>query len=258
MIRTLYDILEEAPGSRVGKYLSLFLAMLIALNVVVLIIGTIPDIEDYAVHRTFWLVEVVTISIFTTEYALRLAVCTVDPKYRHPVFGRLRYALTPMALIDLAAIVPFYVLLVGVSGNVDLRFLRAVRLISRLMKLGGHSSGLAKLAHVFYVKRRELATVLSVLGFLLVVASSLMYFVEHAEQPENFSSIPTTMWWGIVTLTTVGYGDLAPITPSGRILAAVIAVLGIGMFALPAGILGAGFIEGMSRKTCPHCGQPLE
>ena len=232
--------------------------MVIALNVVVLIIGTVPDIEDQPVYRAFWLIEVVTISIFTSEYALRLAVCTVDPRYRHPVFGRLRYALTPMALIDLAAIVPFYGGLVGVAGNLDLRFLRAVRLISRLMKLGGRSSGLVRLARVFYLKRQELVAVLSILGFLLVVASSLMYFVEHTEQPEKFSSIPATMWWAVVTLTTVGYGDLAPITPIGRILAGVMAVLGIGMFALPAGILGSGFIEEMGRKTCPHCGQALE
>ncbi len=224
----------------------------------VLIIATIPDIEEHPVYGAFWPIEILTIAIFTGEYALRIVACTIDPRFRHPVFGRLRYALTPMALIDLAAIVPFYGGLAGVGGNLDLRFLRAVRLVSRLMKLGGRSGGVARLARVFFLKRQELVTILGILVFLLVVASSLMYFVEHEAQPEKFTSIPATMWWAIVTLTTVGYGDLAPITPLGRILAGVMAVLGIGMFALPAGILGSGFVEEMGRRTCPQCGHVLE
>jgi voltage-gated potassium channel len=104
-----------------------------------------------------------------------------------------------------------------------------------------------------------------VLLLLLVLSSSLMYFAEHEAQPELFSSIPATMWWGIETLTTIGYGDIIPVTPLGRVLAGVIAVLGIGMFALPAGILGSAFVEEVQRRrsgsagrSCPHCGQSID
>ena len=107
--------------------------------------------------------------------------------------------------------------------------------------------------------------VVSVVAALLVLASSLMFYLEHSAQPEKFSSIPATMWWSIITVTTVGYGDVAPVTPWGRLLAGVIALLGIGIFALPAGILGSGFMEQVAQRrsrpiirTCPHCGLDLD
>jgi voltage-gated potassium channel len=113
------------------------------------------------------------------------------------------------------------------------------------------------------VKREELLVTLFVLLLLLLFASSLIYFAEHDAQPDIFSSIPAAMWWAVATLTTVGYGDVYPVTTVGKLVASVIAVLGIGMFALPTGILGAGFVEELqSRKrrprTCPHCGKSLE
>ena len=112
-------------------------------------------------------------------------------------------------------------------------------------------------------KRTELVTVIMVLSLLLLLSSSMMYYAENDAQPDVFSSIPETMWWGIITLTTVGYGDVYPITVLGRTLAGLMAVLGIGLFALPAGILGSGFIEEVQHrvgrgKKCPHCGEKIE
>ena len=135
--------------------------------------------------------------------------------------------------------------------------------MSRFALLARYSSGLQALSAALSARRNELLGVVSVVAALLVLASSLMYYIEQSAQPEKFSSIPATMWWSIITVTTVGYGDVAPVTPGGRLLAGVIALLGIGIFALPAGILGSGFMEQVNRRrpsatsTCPRCGLDL-
>ena len=165
--------------------------------------------------------------------------------------------MTPIALLDLLAILPFYGQLLGLRG-LDLRVLRTVRLLARTARLTRLSSGFNTLMRVIRAKRSELSTVIVVLLVLLLLASSLVYFAEHEAQPDVFSSIPETMWWSIITLTTVGYGDMYPVTFAGRILAGLMAVLGIGLFALPAGILGSGFVDELDRnRVCPQCGRHL-
>jgi voltage-gated potassium channel len=133
--------------------------------------------------------------------------------------------------------------------------------VVRLAKSARYVSALALLGAVFRRKTEELWLVAVVVGLLLLVSSSLMYFAESHVQPEAFSSIPATMWWAVATLTTVGYGDVYPITGVGRVLGACTAILGIGLFALPTAILGAGFMEELERRrenpVCPHCGEPL-
>lgn len=155
--------------------------------------------------------------------------------------------LTPLAMIDLFAILPFYLPMII---PLDLRFIRAVRLfrLFRLFKIGRYSKALSLLKKVLKDKKEELILIIFVVFLLLIIFSSLMYFIEKEAQPEAFSSIPEAMWWGIITLTTVGYGDVYPITPLGKILGALIAFLGIGMFALPAGILGSGLVEVVRKK----------
>jgi voltage-gated potassium channel len=150
------------------------------------------------------------------------------------------------------------------SIPIDLRFLRALRLfrIFRIAKLGRYSSSVRLIGKVLSQKREELIVTGMIMGLLVVVSSSFMYFAENEAQPDKFPDIPSSMWWAIVTLTTVGYGDVHPVTPLGRVFAAIIAMLGIGMFALPAGILGASFMEELDRKkgqghVCPHCGKEL-
>ena len=177
------------------------------------------------------------------------------------MLGRLRFSVTPMAVIDLLAILPLFLPLFGL----DMRFIRIVRLLRffRLAKLFRYSRALRLLGRVVLGKREELASICIVLVTLLVIASSLMYFVEHDDQPDKFSSIPQTMWWGVITLTTVGYGDYYPVTGAGKFIAACIAVLGIGMFALPAGLLGAGFVDELQardggERNCPNCGHRLD
>jgi len=166
-----------------------------------------------------------------------------------------------MAVVDLLAILPFYLPFLGF----DLRVIRVMRLlrILRVAKVGRYYSSLGLIRAVFRDKKEELVLTSFLMAMLLIISASVMYYCENAEQPEAFSSIPASIWWAVATLTTVGYGDIYPVTTVGKACASVIAVLGIGMFALPTGILGAGFVEQIQKKRrpprkCPHCGGELE
>ena len=242
----VYDALDTAPVSRVGRVVSAFLVVLIAVNIVALVVGTVDSFQLIS-RRAFLAFEAASVVVFTVEYLLRIWSCTVDPKFAHPVSGRLRFMVSLLALIDLLAILPFYVALLNLTG-LDFRMLRAVRLMARVARLGRYSSGIRTLGLVVQAKRDELLSVVLVLLLLLLVASSLVFYAENGAQPDKFSSIPETMWWGIITLTTVGYGDVYPVTIAGRALAGVMAILGIGLFALPAGILGSGFIQEIQQR----------
>ena len=193
--------------------------------------------------------------MFAVEYFVRLWAITANPRFSRPVTGRIRFVLTPLAIIDLIAILPLFLPPMGV----DARFVRVIRVlrIFRVLKLVRYFRALRLLGQVIAERKEELVSIFLVLLILLALSSSLMYFVEHEEQPEVFPSIPATMWWSIVTLTTVGYGDAYPITALGQTIAAVIAIMGIGMFALPAGILGAGICRGPSGKPVRRPRAPL-
>jgi len=167
-----------------------------------------------------------------------------------------------MALVDLLAILPFYL---PMLLPIDLRFLRALRLMRlfRLLKMGRYVKSLRLMRHVLARRKEELLITLFSVLLLLVLSSSLMYFIEREAQPDKFASIPAAMWWGIATLTTIGYGDMYPVTALGKILGGFIALLGIGLFALPAGILASGFAAEIQQrdhpgKRCPHCGERIE
>jgi voltage-gated potassium channel len=237
--------------------------ILIALNVAAVMLETVEGLfTPYA--TLLWHFEVFSVAVFTVEYFLRLWVCTCDKRYAHPVRGRLRYALSFFGLVDLAAIAPFYL---PVLLPVDLREIRAVRLfrLFRAMKMVRYSKALQMMGRAIGRRREELTIVALAVLMLLVLASSMMYFAEHDAQPKVFSSIPASLWWGVVTLTTIGYGDIYPVTPLGKLFGAVIAFLSIGMFALPAGILSSSFMEEVQQrkedqqepKKCPHCGKDL-
>lgn len=251
------------------------LVSVILVNSLALVLWTVPHLEEnYA--SWFHFIEYCTVGIFLLEYALRFwtapeaAYGSEKPDW----VQRWRYLGSGNALVDAAALVPSAVavaiLLFGINGP-SLSFLLAIRLLTRTAKLARYFPAARRLGFALRQKTGQLITAVIALLVALVVAATLMYFAEHAAQPEIFSSIPAAMWWSVVTLTTVGYGDTVPITPIGRLLAAVIAVLGIGLFALPAGILSAGLLDADARdaaddgevespptgEVCPHCGQPM-
>ena len=167
---------------------------------------------------------------FTLEYLLRIWVCVDDRhgRYSQPLAGRLRYMLTPVALIDLLAILPFWL---AASPGISIEQLWLLRAL-RVLKLQRYSSALETLGTVIRNERRPLTASGTLMMSLLVLLSSLIYLAEREAQPDRFGSVPEAMWWGIVTLATVGYGDVVPITLTGRIIGGVSVVLGMGMFAL--------------------------
>lgn len=259
--RRIHEILESGGADdRVKAAFDLALIALIVANVAALMLETVAPIQA-RVGRLLLNFERLSVALFTIEYALRLWSCVEEPRLAGAVRGRLRFAARPMPLIDLFAILPFYLPFLGV----DLRSIRVLRVFRflRLLKLARYSLALQALGRVLRAKKEELLVTASFLVVLLLVSSSLMYFAEHEAQPEKFSSIPAAMWWGIATLSTVGYGDVYPLTTAGKAIASAIAVLGIGLFALPAGILGSGFTDELRRArreeagTCPHCGKPM-
>lgn len=264
--RRIHELLEVGHNEDgISRAVDTILLVLIVSNVAALVVSTDQRFHDAAPGFFLWF-EGVSFGIFAVEYFLRLWCCTEEPGYEHPVTGRLRYMLKPLMVGDAVAVFSFFIILaVPPNNDVNLGVLRALRLVSRMALLARYSPGLQALTLAVSSRRNELLAVVSVVGVLLVLASSLMYYVEQGAQPDEFSSIPAAMWWGIITVTTVGYGDVAPITPLGRMLAGVIALLGIGIFALPAGILGSGFMEQVaarrresSVRTCPHCGLEID
>jgi voltage-gated potassium channel len=255
----VHNLLSGRESDLPSRVVAVGLATLIILNVAAASLQTV-ELLHLRWGRWFDAFETLSMCVFTIEYITRIWACTASAGLLSPVLGRVRYALTFLMLIDLLAIAPFFVTSIL---PVDLRMLRLVRLVRlmRVIKVARYSESLQLLGRVFVARRNELFVTLIALGILLVVASTLMYHVEHDAQPNTFSSIPATMWWSVETLTTIGYGDMLPVTVPGKILNSIIAILGIGLFALPAGILGSGFVEELQRRkgpgSCPHCGGTL-
>lgn len=261
----IYELLAPRRGGRLGHLTDCFIMGLIAVNLAAVILETVePFFASFgAVFHAF---EVFSVVIFTAEYLGRVWSVVEDEKYSSPVTGRLRFAAKPLLVIDLLAIAPFYLSLVGVG--VDLRFLRALRLIRvfRLFKLARYTTAAHTLARALSERKEKLIIVGAVNVILLLIASSALYYIERAFDSRAFSSIPQAMWWGLATLARlpgpVGYEGPSPETLAGQLTGAVVAVLGIGIFALPASILAGGFMEVTepseeTENRCPHCGELL-
>jgi voltage-gated potassium channel len=258
--QTAFEIIDPTHSDDgASRVFNIGMIFLIFINILAVVLETEEGL--YSQHKTlFHFFDVFSVGVFTVEYILRLWTCTEHLKYNSPITGRIRYALTASMLIDLFSFLPFYMPL----GGLDLRIIRAVRLfrLFRLFKIGRYSQSLNKLVNVITSKKEELLITLFSGGILLIIASSLMYFIEREAQPDVFGSIPAAMWWAAVTLTTVGYGDVYPVTVLGKLLTAFIAVLGIGLFALPAGIIASGFAAELQKQKpehmiCPHCGKEI-
>lgn len=235
------------------------LATLILLNVLALMLETVPSL-NHDWKPFFHAFEAFSVTIFVTEYLLRLWVANLNPKYQHPIAGRIRFLFTPLALVDLLAFLPSLLLMAGL----DLRFLRMLRLfrVVRLLHIPRFNKAMYSIMQAARSKSAEFMIAGTIMFVLLILCSSLAYFAEHEAQPEAFSSIPAALWWGMMTMTTVGYGDVYPITTAGKIIASLFSALGIGFFALPSAILASALIEQSRKKEmddiCPHCGNALE
>jgi voltage-gated potassium channel len=258
----LLDVSEDPQsGAADWDWIDVFLLALILLNVLAVILETVNSLQ-LRFGTAFWAFEVFSVAVFSVEYAARIWSCTADPRYRQPFVGRLRYVSGFFGVVDFLAILPFYVTLVLPASALDLRILRVLRLMrfARVLKLGRYSDSIGRMKRVIGARRGDLGVALAAVVVILVLASSAIYYVESDTQPDVFTSIPAAMWWGISALTTVGYGDMAPITPLGKFLGGIIQLLGIAIFALPAGIIASGYEEetrrGRTEKgICNSCGR---
>lgn len=222
------------------RYIDHVIITAVLVSVMSIILETVPEIHAIF-GPEFKLLEWVTVGIFTIEYVARIYSCCELEEYEHPIKGRLRYMMSVSALIDLLAISPFYFDLIF-HENFDLRFLRVFRL-SRLLKLTRYTGTLNTLFKAVQREHRVLFASAFMMLLLVILTASLGFELEHAAQPDKFESIPATMYWAVITLASVGYGDITPVTPLGRAMTVVISLIGIGIFAIPAGLMASAFTD---------------
>lgn len=240
--KKLFNIVdEENKESSLSLYFNMFIVILIFLNVVAIILSSFKSLSE-GYKSEFYYFETFSVVIFTAEYVARL--WTADLKYPKKDKGKAltTFAFSPIALVDLFAILPTYLPLLF---PIDLRFIRILRFmrITRLLKLHRYSKSLRIIGDVLRENRSDLGVTFFIAFILLTVASTFMYYIEGKVQPEAFPNIVASFWWAVATLTTVGYGDVYPITGWGKVISGIIALLGIGIVALPTGILSAGFMD---------------
>lgn len=243
----VFQILENQSHSQEGKWVEKFLFFTIIASVILAVFETIPTFSEY--HLFFLWGEGLCTLIFTVEYIARLWSVPFHEKYKGK-WGRLRYALTPLMILDLIVILPFFLhifLPVEFVTAGLLRFFRLIR-IFRIMRLGEYSISLNRMTSLILRHKEDLAAIYFLSFCFMAILSTIMYFLEHNDPKTEFTSIPTSMWWGIVTLATVGYGDMVPQTELGRLIGAIGSVFGVAIFALPTAVLGAAFYADLRSK----------
>ncbi len=259
----IFEIIQVAePDDKISKVFDISLMSLIILNVCLVIADTFALKE--ITRKIFYYIETFSVIVFTIEYILR--VWTADLLYSKDKYfiAKIKYVFSFLAIIDLLAIIPFYLPFII---PIDLRVLRMLRIIRlfRIFKINRYTDALTKIFKVFKDKKHELLSSIFVVLLLMIIAAVLMFNIENTAQPEVFKNAFDALWWALATLTTVGYGDIYPVTVLGKILSAIIALLGIGLVAVPTGIISAGFVESISDskeekeiKYCPYCGEKLK
>lgn len=236
------------PTAWPGKGLSSINKALVAL-IIIAVVEAVIDTEPVISSGRELLLNDIEFSIgliFLIEYLARAWVEVDNPKYAKYRFPRLHYLVSPIAIIDLLAVLPA-LFAFGGAPSLVLRFFRVLRML-RLAKLGRTSKAWKLLSEAFVQKKQEFSLILGLLLVILLTAGSLMYWAEGDVQPDKFGSIPRAMWWAIITVTTIGYGDTYPVTALGKLLAGVIAILGVMLIALPTGLFAASFTEAMERE----------
>ncbi len=250
--RSVFLALEAADGDHgLSRIVDVSIIVLICASVIAVILESIEVLEIRYSALFYWF-EVFTVATFSVEYFCRVwSSVETEPTLERPMspfVTRMRFMLSFHAIVDFIAILPFYLLTFGLLGGFDMRFLRAVRLL-RVLKLTRYSAALNMLFATIAENGRSLAASFFILMTVMLLASSGIYYFERQSQPVDFGSIPAAMWWAFATLTTVGYGDVTPVTVGGKIFGALVTVVGVGMVALPTGILASGFAQQLRIRS---------
>lgn len=239
----LYAALDASRGERLSL-LNTVLVVAILLSVAVAVIDTERSIAE-PLAGVFLGLDALFLILFGAEYLARLWAAPENPNYAHPVSGRLRWMMSLNAIVDLLALAPALILF-GATPAYLLRLFRLLR-IMRLAKLGRFSRAWQMMAEAVASRRTELWLTLGSAGLIMLVSASMLYLIEGDVQPDKFGSIPRAMWWSVITMTTIGYGDVFPITPLGKLVAGMTAIAGIGLIAAPTGILASAFSDAAQR-----------
>jgi voltage-gated potassium channel len=244
--RRVYQVLEQGPvGDAIGVVIDRLLVLLILLNLVAVALESVPEYgARYAL--AFNLIEIVSLVVFTVEYGLRLWVAVEHGPHRHlnGARARLKYALSPAGIVDLAAVLPFWFAFVLPA---DLRFVLVFRIV-RFFKIARYSPAMRSLLDVLYRERRALFGCVVITMGSALVAAALMHLAEGKVQPDRLGTIPDALWWAIVTVGTIGYGDVVPVTVLGKLIATGTIFIGVIMMALPVGIIATAFAEQIHRR----------
>ncbi|HEY2134837.1 MAG TPA: cyclic nucleotide-gated ion channel [Xanthobacteraceae bacterium] len=244
--RRLYEVLEHGQiADPAGRVVGRFIVVLIIVNLVAFALQSVPEYEA-RYHVVFEAIELFSLVVFTVEYALRVWIAVEHAPHRHLAAStaRLKFIASAAGIIDLLAVMPFWLAL---AAPADLRVLLTFRIV-RFLKLARYSPGMRSLIDALYAERRALFGCLVIMIGATLLAATVMYFIERHAQPDKFGTIPDAMWWAVVTLSTVGYGDLVPITPLGKIFGAATVVSGLVMMALPVGIVATAFADQIHRR----------
>ena len=238
-------VYTSAYGGTIHNIFEVFINVWVLISVTGVVLESVHRI-DYSFHLQFVILDTVAVAIFTIEYVMRIYSSVEEPGFKGAVSGRLKQAKTPSTVIDLLAILPFF-LEVFLHHLFDLRFLRIFRL-ARLLKLARESDASAVMFKVIAREWPVLVAATFIMFLLVILTASLGYLFEHEAQPEKFENIPTSIYWAVITLASVGYGDISPVTPVGRAVTVVLSLVGIGIFAIPAALLASSFSDELVKK----------
>ena len=246
--KRIWEILEKGNSNdKVSFYTDIFLITLIIFNIIAVLLETVDSIySKYALE--FLIFERFSTVVFLIEYILRIWVCVEEKIKKNKLITRLKYASTWPAIIDLLAVLSG---LLPMIFEVDLRILRALRML-RLLKFSRYFKVMNLLLGVLREEKQSFLAAMFLLTIAMLIASTGIYLFEKDAQPDKFGSIPEAMWWAIATLTTIGYGDVTPVTAMGKFFGAIIAIIGIGVVALPSGILASGFTDQLKRRQAQY------
>ena len=233
-------VFPSAYGGELHNLYDSFIVVWVVISVLAVILESVHSIH-YLLNMEFLILDAIAVSIFTFEYCLRMYCCVEEPGYKKAFAGRLKLAKSTSSVIDLLAIAPFF-LEVFLHHLIDLRFMRVFRLL-RLLKLTRYTGATQSLMKVIAREWPVMAASAFIMLLLVVMTASLGYLFEHEAQPEKFENIPQSIYWAVITLASVGYGDISPVTPAGRAMTIVLALIGIGIFAIPAALLSSAFSD---------------
>ena len=236
---------ESAYGGKLKEFFDVFIGVWVLISVFAVVMETVASVT-YAISIEFVILDTIAVAIFTLEFMMRIYSSVEEPGHRNPLTGRIKEFTKPSTFIDFLAILPFF-LEVLLRDHLDLRFLRIFRL-ARLLKLTRGSDATATLFKVIKREWPVMSAAAFIMILLIILTASLGYLVEHAAQPEKFENIPTAIYWAVITLASVGYGDISPITPIGRVITVIMSLLGIGIFAIPAGLLASAFSDQLHKE----------